>query len=81
MLLEDPKILVMSLSWEDSTTPNKVDTPHLTPTNQGDTTSSPAKWAQIPSRGYISNRTRFTLEYLMVVLGYMECNIPIIKIP
>jgi hypothetical protein len=80
--LGDPKILAMSLSWEDSTPPNKVDLPHLTPTNpkRGDTTSSLAKRAKIPNRGCINNRINSILECLMVVLGYMETNIPIIKI-
>ena len=75
MPLGDPKTLVMSISWEDSTPPNKADIPHLTPTNQGDTTNYPAKWARIPTRGCISNRTSFILECLMVVLGCMEPNI------
>ena len=77
----EPKISVMSLSQEDSTPPNKVGIPLLTPTNQGDTTSFLAKWAQIPNRGCINSQTSFTPECLRVVLGCMAPNIPILKIP
>jgi len=55
MPLGDLKTLVISLSWEDSTPPNKVGIPYLSPTNQGDTTHSSAQWARIPNRGCISN--------------------------
>ena len=83
MPLGDPKISAMSLSWEDSTPPNKADLPHHTPTNPkwGDIHNFPAKWANIPNRGRIKMQTNFIPEFLMVVLGYMETNIPIIKIP
>ena len=83
MPLGDPKLSVMSLSQEDSTSPNKADLPHHTPTNPkwGDIRSFPAKWTKIPNRGHIKMRTNFIPECLMVVLGYMETNILINRIP
>ena len=81
MLLWEPKTSVMSLSWEDSTPPNKVGMSLLTPTNQGNTTNFPAKWAQIPNRGCISSWTSFTPECLGAVLGCMAPNITILRIP
>lgn len=83
MPLGDPKISGMSLSREDLTPPNKADLPHLTPTNPKwrDIRSFPAKWARIPNRGHIKMRTNSIPECLMVVLGYIEINILITRIP
>ena len=83
MPLGDLKILGMSLLWEASTPPNKVDLPHHTPTNpkRGDIRSSSAKWAKIPNKGYINMRTSFIPKCLMVALDIVETNILIIKIP
>ena len=55
MPLGDLKLLVMSLSREDLTLPNKVDLPSHIPTNPkwGDMLNFPAKWAKIPKRGHI----------------------------
>ena len=83
MPLGDLKILGMPISQEDLTPPNKVDLPHHIPTNPkwGDICSFPAKWAKIPNRGHIKMRTNIIPKCLMVVLGYMEINILITRIP
>ena len=75
------KFPVMSLLREDSIPPSKVDILHLIPTNQGGTTGYPATRARIPHQGCTINQTSFILECLMVVLGYMELNIPMLTIP
>ena len=78
----DLKLLIMSLSREDLTPPNKADLPHHTTTNpkRGDICIFLAKWTKIPNRGHIKMRTKIIPRYLMVVLGCTKTNILITRI-